>query len=357
MWLSYIIPLYNCGEYIAACLDSILNQGLADDDYEVIVVNDGSTDNGPSIVKAYCNKYAQVRLLNQKNAGVGGARNLGIDEAQGDYVFFVDADDWLFPEGLKNLRNKCLSTVPNVDVIFFKSLVVDKYYKPESDKLVDEVVIKVSLSQEYMSTHVPMNTCWRCLISKRVILDNHLRFTKYMVGEDLLFMFRLYIIRNMKILECNLNIYRYRIRMGSAMSTYSADYVRRLILDMVDFVATGEEYGKLYPPVNFQERCRRLAQWVIMDKLLVSSLSYREIKRNLAFITDKNIYPIESPSSKFDNLLNLLYCRPLLAYMLSKPMHLLYPLGKAYFNYAKSRKPTFGELLFLLKKSLRGRKK
>ena len=68
MWLSYIIPFYNCGEYITICLDSVLAQGIAPDEYEVIVVNDGSTDNGADIVSKYCKKHSNIRLINKKMA-------------------------------------------------------------------------------------------------------------------------------------------------------------------------------------------------------------------------------------------------------------------------------------------------
>ena len=87
MWLSYILPLYNCGKYISECLDSILMQGLAYEEYEVIIVNDGSTDNGPKIVETYCCKYSNFHLITKKNEGVGSARNCGFEEAKGDYVY------------------------------------------------------------------------------------------------------------------------------------------------------------------------------------------------------------------------------------------------------------------------------
>jgi len=84
-----------------------LAQGLSEDDYEVIVVNDGSTDDGPRIVYEYSRRHTQVKLINQLNAGVGSARNRGIQEAVGEYIYFIDADDFLL-EGDKDPKRKML---------------------------------------------------------------------------------------------------------------------------------------------------------------------------------------------------------------------------------------------------------
>ena len=93
LWLSYIIPLYNCGAYIGAFLNSVLAQGLEADEYEVIVVNDGSTDDGGEIVAQYCREHSNFQLIEKENGGVSSARNRGIDEARGEYIYFMDADD------------------------------------------------------------------------------------------------------------------------------------------------------------------------------------------------------------------------------------------------------------------------
>ena len=91
--ISVIIPAYNVQDYIAECLDSILNQTYKD--LEIIVVDDGSTDNTPQILEEYAKKYPQIRILTQQNSGQSVARNWGLRESSGDYIVFVDSDDWL----------------------------------------------------------------------------------------------------------------------------------------------------------------------------------------------------------------------------------------------------------------------
>ncbi|MCM1139756.1 MAG: glycosyltransferase [Muribaculum sp.] len=95
--------MFNCGAFISRCIDSIRSQGLSENEYEVIVVNDGSVDDGPEIVSGYCDKYSNIVLINQHNKGVSAARNLGLKHAHGEWVHFVDADDFLIDNGYKCL--------------------------------------------------------------------------------------------------------------------------------------------------------------------------------------------------------------------------------------------------------------
>ena len=101
MFLSFIIPLYNCGKFISQCLDSILSSKLPCSQYEVIIINDGSVDDGPQICLDYVKKHSNIFFLSQKNRGASTARNVGLDMAQGEYIWFVDGDDMIVPS--KNL--------------------------------------------------------------------------------------------------------------------------------------------------------------------------------------------------------------------------------------------------------------
>ena len=93
MRVSVIIPVYNLEKYIGRCLDSLISQDFSD--YEVIVVNDGSTDNTALICDEYAKKYNFIKAVHKKNGGVSSARNLGIDLAEGEYIMFVDGDDYV----------------------------------------------------------------------------------------------------------------------------------------------------------------------------------------------------------------------------------------------------------------------
>ena len=90
--ISVIIPIYNMEEYLPQCLDSIVSQTLRE--IEILCIDDGSTDGSEEVLKLYCNRDSRIRVIKQNNQGVSCARNLGIEEASGKYVIFMDPDDW-----------------------------------------------------------------------------------------------------------------------------------------------------------------------------------------------------------------------------------------------------------------------
>ncbi len=102
MKLSIIIPVYDSEKYLKQCLESVLGQDLDSSEYEVIVINDGSTDMSRNIILDFQNKNSNMVFIDQENQGVSAARNAGIDLAKGEYITFVDSDDLLFPNALKN---------------------------------------------------------------------------------------------------------------------------------------------------------------------------------------------------------------------------------------------------------------
>nr|MCR4662874.1 glycosyltransferase [Endomicrobiaceae bacterium] len=106
--VSVIVPVYNVEQYLRQCLDSIINQTFKD--FECICVNDGSTDNSLTILQEYSKKDNRIKIINQKNSGSSVSRNNGIKQALGQYVSFVDADDWITDNYLEILYNKIIET-------------------------------------------------------------------------------------------------------------------------------------------------------------------------------------------------------------------------------------------------------
>ena len=93
MKVSVIVPVYNTYDYLNKCLDSLVNQSFKD--YEIIIVNDGSTDDSEKIIKKYQKKYSNIKYYYKENGGLSSARNYGIKYANGDYIAFVDSDDYV----------------------------------------------------------------------------------------------------------------------------------------------------------------------------------------------------------------------------------------------------------------------
>lgn len=118
MFLSFIIPIYNCQQYIRDCIDAIFECGLPKSDFEVILIDDGSKDGSALICADYSQMYDNIHLYQQQNDGPATARNNGLDHAQGDFVWFVDADDAIEPGIFEKIKESIVEH-PEVDVISF----------------------------------------------------------------------------------------------------------------------------------------------------------------------------------------------------------------------------------------------
>ena len=126
MKISVIVPVYNVEDYLEKCLTSIVEQNFQD--YEIIIVNDGTTDNSEKIIENFIEKYSEkIIYIKQENKGLGGARNTGICHAKGEYLMFVDSDDYIAPNMLQVAYDKILSE--RADLLIFDFYLVSESYE------------------------------------------------------------------------------------------------------------------------------------------------------------------------------------------------------------------------------------
>ena len=209
--ISIIVPVYNTEEYLPKCLDSLVNQSF--DDYEIIMINDGSTDKSANLIKKY--DSPKIKLLNKKNEGQALARNLGIKEAQGDYIMFVDSDDYIDKDTLKIAYEK--ATHENADIVCFNNyLVIDNVVTNDSNKK--------TLGDNDNKTFIINNPgpCFK-LIRTNIIKDNNLYFPHLKAYEDIAVV-PSYTLFSKKTIYIQDKLYYYVIREGSTMKQleYSA---------------------------------------------------------------------------------------------------------------------------------------
>ena len=119
--LSIIVPVYNASKYLERCLDSVINQTLKE--IEIICINDGSSDNSKTILENYAKKDNRIKIINQKNLGLSASRNKGIKYANGEYIFFVDADDWIELNTCEITYN--FAKEKNLDLLLFGAKNID----------------------------------------------------------------------------------------------------------------------------------------------------------------------------------------------------------------------------------------
>lgn len=131
MDLSIIVCVYKVEKYIEKCINSLLYQDLSIHDYEIIIINDGSPDNSHNIIKKFLKNNHNIIYIEQKNQGLAKSRNLGIEISKGDYIIFVDPDDYIQKDSLKKILNKTIEL--DCDILYLQIAVVDENYNKIND--------------------------------------------------------------------------------------------------------------------------------------------------------------------------------------------------------------------------------
>ena len=228
--ISVIIPVYNVERYLRQCIDSVLTQGV--EDIEVILVNDGSTDNSGNICDEYARKDRRIKVIHKENGGLSDARNTGIKYAMGKYILFLDSDDYWMKDSLKEII-KCIKD--DVDVVF---LTVGKLFEKTNEitqkfECLDKNSIKNKSKKEVFeylarADKFPV-AAWDKLIKKDIIVNNNLFFEKGLLSEDIDWTTQLLLLAN-KFDVCEANFYVYRKqREGSITSSIKLKNITDII--------------------------------------------------------------------------------------------------------------------------------
>ncbi len=232
MKFSVIVPVYNVEKFLAKCLDSILYQDF--DDYEIIAVNDGSTDSSPEILDEYSKKTDKLKVINQKNKGLGGARNTAIENACGDYLVFVDSDDFIPTDMLSTLT--VYFDKYNLDIISFDLTAVYNYESVDTEVADSEDEFVFLGSKEFL---ISEPTACAKAYRRSLYTDNNIRFPERLWYEDLATVYRLVPFAN-KIGYLNKPLYYYVQQPGSI--THSANTTR--MMEIITAFDTLESYFK-----------------------------------------------------------------------------------------------------------------
>ena len=186
---SIIVPTYNAAELVRDTLDCILTQNYSD--YELIIVDDGSTDDTMRILSEYAEKDARIRVLSQKNAGPADARNLGLENARGEYILFVDSDDTVRGDALTCIADKLAQNPCDMLIFGFRIRNVsggtDFIYSYSEQDLTDSAEMGKHFGPLYQSNL--LNQVWNKAYRAKILHDNGCRFPDYRYGEDRLFVF------------------------------------------------------------------------------------------------------------------------------------------------------------------------
>ena len=185
MIISVIIPVYNSIEYLRRCVDSVLGQSFTD--YEVLLIDDGSTDGSSYVCDEYAGRYDHVTVIHQQHGGVSSACNRGIDNAVGEYLMFCDSDDYVEPDWMETLFRYIEQ---NPDLFVFSAFYKDDCDRSQPFRLKDASPDKRFSSDEYyyMYTNGFFAYRWNCVYLRNTVVNNQIRFQENVsLGEDILF--------------------------------------------------------------------------------------------------------------------------------------------------------------------------
>lgn len=213
--ISVIVPVYNVENYLSICLDSLLKQSFSD--FEVICVNDGSTDNSLTILEEYSSKDNRFRIITQENKGLSGARNTGMEYVNGNYILFLDSDDWIMENTLEEIYNYFKKV--DIDILFFDFIYYnhgdDSFSKTSFETLPDEYYGKLVNYNDlggllYKLPHNAWSKCYKTDFLKKI----DVKFIEGKYYEDLDFHYNI-IFKTNNLCFLKKTLYNYRIRNDS----------------------------------------------------------------------------------------------------------------------------------------------
>lgn len=247
--VSIIIPVYNVEKYLEMTLKSAVNQKFSS--YEVIIINDGSTDNSESIIREFSLEYSNVIVITQENKGQSAARNAGLEIAKGKYIYFLDSDDYIELNTLEKLFE--YSEAENLDLLMFNGTTFSE--KNYEEFLNENHYIKSKTSENVMTgtdkfKELILNNEYNCspcliFIKKEVLIKNHLMFYEGIIHEDELFMFQLILTcERVKVIR---DIYFHRrIRANSTVTSNnhlkSFNGIYRVLIEIMDIEMKNKKY-------------------------------------------------------------------------------------------------------------------
>ena len=299
MKLSIILPTYNQEKLLGRCLDSLLDQELPKDEYEIIIVNDESKDGTLDVARHYAIENPNIKIINRENGGAGASRNTGMDHARGRYLHFVDPDDYV----TKNCYPYLLQLAEDQDpeILCFEHLKT----KNGTDILpVKEHQSQVQTYSKYTGTAFIANfkyhnEVWWYLIKRDFIIDSGIRFIEGKWMEDVILTPTLF-LQVRKLIYSKIDVYRHVIMSNSAMTSKEPSHYNKLIGDIEDATYVFHELIEEIPEEDAVTRdCKHRIKtkqqslvFFMLVRLMKSNLPVHSIKDKLHGFKSIQAYPL-----------------------------------------------------------------
>ncbi|AZP04933.1 glycosyltransferase family 2 protein [Jeotgalibaca ciconiae] len=298
--VSFIMPIYNAGLYLHQSIDSILNQDYSN--IEVILIDDGSSDQSPEIIRTYVEEDKRIIAIFQENNGAPSARNKGIKRATGDYIQFIDSDDYL----AENVTTKMVDAAEKTgsDIVMAAYDTVNE--KGEYGKTVEIPIPNGTYDTEQMRRRFSQATSMlgNKLISTKMIKDNEIYYSSFPQAQDLNHYIKL-LLYSQKITVLNDVVYHYRVRSGSISHSFSP-----VIIHTINSIESAEELyrqsgikdDKLFTNLKFKHYTFQLQKIPQIDDIKDRHATFRVFKEEFKKLN----YDLLFPEFKKQHLFNRL---------------------------------------------------
>lgn len=305
--------MFNMEQYIMRCLLSLINQNIDSCRYEVLVVNDGSKDNSEQLVLNLAKKYKNIKLLSQENQGLSGARNTGLKSAKGEYVWFIDSDDWIEENCLNDLLE--LLTLKSLDILEFNY----KYafeecgnLKYSRDPFMDSIKTETTVSGiSFLNSFGYVISVTSKIIKRSLFIENNLFFPLGVFSEDNLIAFKL-MLESQRYFKINNAYYYYYQRKNSITNNRSKEHLLKYaedqlhnILLLKTSIDNAKSYTKdldtyqLYGMINF------LAENLCYA--LLKQNEYKKLRLYIKEMVDQKVFPLSFSFYRSFDLRRLLF--------------------------------------------------
>lgn len=296
--LSIIIPAYNVQEYIERCILSIAKKDIDMLKIEIIVINDGSTDNTSRALEKLKNIYPSIIILNKPNGGLSSARNAGLDIAKGKYIMFVDADDYLIPHSIPQLLDILKKIQP--DIILYNSIIeknkhrhLISFHLPESNLLLPIT--------EYINRYTILSAAWQGLFRKELFDQHDIRMPEGKFAEDDDLVIKLFSVAN-TIYYMPTNVYMYCSRENSISNNRDKAHIEKLISDRISIFKELTKYVNLFSDERKSglERKLNFLALDIVRLLIRKSCSDKIVSCALDELINTGYYPLKKNHYSFN---------------------------------------------------------
>ncbi len=287
--ISIIVPIYNVDKYLKRCLDSIINQTYKN--IEILLIDDGSPDDCGAICDEYAKKDKRIKVIHKKNGGLSDARNYGIEASRGDYIMFIDSDDYISKNMCKILLKNALENNADIVTCNFKEIYlnnIEKVNKQSQRERINVVSNIEAIYKYFIKNDLDMNVVWNKIYKRNLFFgENKIRFPVGKLHEDDFTVYKFYYYSN-KIVIISDVLYYYFRRENSITGNFS----EKNLLDKISAVL--EQY-------NFIKDKEINLRYMIQARIIDNYKNFLCIKEELStkkkiinnFLIDKNLSNIK----------------------------------------------------------------